>query len=217
MKLLVLGATGPTGQQLVNEAISQNHEVIAVVRSPEKLTTKSDKLKVIEGNILDTSVLKEHMQGCDAVLSALGGRGGITTPCDIYTQSAKAVVSAMRDTGVKRFVAVTAWGTKDDPGLPFFWRWVLKPSFLRNLVRDMELFEDFLLSDCSDINYTIVRPPRLTNNPSTGARILTHIGQFVPGANNAICRQDVAKFMLQCLGTQEFDKQMVAIAGTDVP
>ncbi|BFZ06153.1 hypothetical protein BsWGS_09192 [Bradybaena similaris] len=217
MKLLLLGATGPTGQQLVNEAISQNHEVIAVVRSPEKLTTQSDKLKVIEGNILDTAQLKEHMKGCDAVLSTLGGRGGLFTPCDIYTKSGKAVVSAMRETGVKRFVAVTAWGTKDDPGLPYIWRWVLKPSFLRNLVRDMELFEDFLLGDCNDINYTVVRPPRLTNNPSTGARILAHVGLYVPEVNNGMSRQDVAKFMLQCLNTPEYDKKMVAIASSDVP
>uniref|UniRef100_A0A0B7AQ05 NAD(P)-binding domain-containing protein n=1 Tax=Arion vulgaris TaxID=1028688 RepID=A0A0B7AQ05_9EUPU len=217
MRLFLLGATGPTGQQLVNEALAQNHEIVAVVRNPEKLTTQSEHLKVVKGNVFEASELTEHMKGCDAVLSTLGAQGGMYTPCDVYTKSSEAVVTSMRSVGIKRFVALTAWGTKDDPSLPFFWRWILKPLFLRNLVKDMELFEDTLLSDCSDISYTIVRPPRLTDNPSTGSRILAHIGQLVPGAKNGISRQDVAKFMLQTLNTDEYDRKFVAIAGTDAP
>ncbi|KAH9514799.1 hypothetical protein Btru_023659 [Bulinus truncatus] len=171
-----------------------------------------EKLKVVQADILKAEEIAENLKGCDAVLSAVGGRAGIMTPCDVYSKCGEAVVKAMRDTGVKRFIAITAWGTKDDPDLPFVWKWVLKPSFLRNIVKDMEVFEDFLQKECSDINYTVVKPPRLTNEPSTGEKIITKEGQCISNVAGAISRQDVARFMLDIINGQEYFKKMVSVA-----
>lgn len=214
MKVMIVGATGPTGLLLISEALARGYEVVALVRNPEKLNIIHDKLKVVQANILKSEEIAENLKGCDAVLSAVGGRPGIMTPCDIYSKSGEAVVKAMRDVGVKRLIAVTAWGTKDDPDLPFIWRWVLKPSFLRNIVKDMEVFEDFLTKDCGDINYTVVRPPKLTNNPSEGEKVLVQEGLCVVDAPNSIGRQDLAKFMLDCVTSQDYIKKMVSVAGS---
>ncbi|XP_059172999.1 flavin reductase (NADPH)-like isoform X2 [Physella acuta] len=214
MKVVILGATGPTGIELTHEALRRGYEVTLLVRNPEKVTILNEKLKVVHADLEKSDELVDHLKGCDVVVSALGGKAGIMTPCDVYSKCGQAVVKAMREAGLKRLIAVTAWGTKDDPGLPFIWRWVLKPSFLRNIVKDMEVFEEFLLTDCSDINYTVVRPPRLTTDPSDGEKVLVNEGLYVPDiTNNSITRQDLAKFMLDAIGNQEYYKKMVAVAG----
>jgi len=216
MKLLVIGATGGTGLHLLQEAVGQGHEVTALVRSPEKVTFSDDNLKVVTGDILCVDDLTSSMCGCDAVLSAVGGRPGMYTPCSVYSQSVKTTTEAMRKAGVKRYIGVTAWGTKDDPGLPFIWRWVLKPSMMRNVVGDMEKAEDFLLEHCSDINYTVVRPPRLTKLPSEGGAVQVAEGQCVTGVTaSAISRQDLAMFLLTCLTETKYDGKMIAVIGPD--
>jgi len=216
MKLLVIGATGGTGLHLIQEAIGQGHEVTALVRSPEKVTVSDDKLKVVRGDILSLDDLSTAMCGCEAVLSAVGGRPGVWTPCTVYSQSVQVAVEAMRKAGVTRFITVTAIGTKDDPGLPFIWRWVLKPSMMRNVVGDMEKAEDFLLEHCSDITYTVVRPPRLTKLPSEGGSVQVAEGQCVPDVTSrSITRQDLARFMLDCLTDSRYDGKMVAVTGPE--
>src|SRR5438045_6794536 len=74
MKLLIFGATGGTGRQLVEQALAQGHEVTAFVRNPAKLTTQHEKLKVVKGNILDCHSVGAAVAGQDAVFSALGVR-----------------------------------------------------------------------------------------------------------------------------------------------
>uniref|UniRef100_A0A2C9KPT6 NAD(P)-binding domain-containing protein n=2 Tax=Biomphalaria glabrata TaxID=6526 RepID=A0A2C9KPT6_BIOGL len=212
MKVMVIGATGQSGLLIISEALARGYEVIALVRCPEKINIMHEKLKVVQVDILKSEEIAENLKGCDAVLSAIGGRPGIMTPCDIYSKSGEAVVKAMRETGVKRFIAITAWGTKDDPDLPFVWKWVLKPSFLRNIVKDMEIFEDYLLKECSDINYTVVKPPRLTNEPSNGEKIIAKEGQCIANVSNAISRQDVVRFMLDNITSQDYFKKLVSVA-----
>ncbi|XP_005107135.2 flavin reductase (NADPH) [Aplysia californica] len=213
MKLLVLGATGPTGQLVISEALDRGHEVIALARSPEKVTAKSDKLQVKSGDILSRQDLAAHMSGCDAVLSGVGGKSGTFNPCDVYSTSVRAIVEAMRDAGVTRFVTVTAWGTKDDPQLPFVWRWILKPTFLRHIMSDMSAMEDYIENQAKDLNYTVVRPPKLTKLPSQGGEVQVSEGQCVPGAGSEISRQDLARFMLDCLTTGDYDRKMIAVTG----
>ena len=74
MKLLIFGATGGTGRQLVDQALAQGHEVTAFVRKPSRLPVKHDKLIVMTGSILDQADIDAAVAGHDAVLSALGIR-----------------------------------------------------------------------------------------------------------------------------------------------
>ncbi|GFR92691.1 flavin reductase (NADPH)-like [Elysia marginata] len=216
MKVLIVGATGPTGQELVKQALTSGHTVTVLARRPDKLSVPQptgDSLKVIPGEVLKLDDVKGALTGCDAVISALGGKAGVFTSCDVYTKSLDVILKAMKELEVKRFIACTSWGTKDDPELPYLFRWVFKPSILRNVLANMEVMEDTLLKE-EEINWTVVKPPRLMDGPLTGVAPLTMEGQLVRGLPGKvhIDRSDLAKFMLDCLTTSDWDRKLVAVA-----
>src|SRR5438132_11000870 len=81
LRILIIGATGGTGHQLVRQALEQGHQVTAFVRKPEKLKIAHPSLRATRGDVLDYASVESAMQGQDAVLSALGHkhRLGLTT------------------------------------------------------------------------------------------------------------------------------------------
>lgn len=214
MKIAVLGATGPTGQQVVTQALAKGYEVRALVRDPDKMAAQvqHDKLQIHKVDLSKPEDLVTPLQGVDAVLSSLGSRAGIWTPCSLYTDTIATIAAAMRKAGVKRLVCVTAWGAKDEPGLPWIISWFLKPTFLRNILANMGQMEDYISNNCSDLTYTVARPPGLTNQPATGKEILTREGQYVDNASSSLSRADLARFMLDCITTDTYNNKMVAVA-----
>ncbi|KAK6962138.1 hypothetical protein BgiMline_032215 [Biomphalaria glabrata] len=215
MKIMVIGATGPTGLLIISEALARGYDVTALVRSPEKMTMMHPKLKVVQADILKSEDVAENLKGCDAVLSAVGSRAGMMSHCDVYSKSGEAVVNAMRQAGVKRFIAITSWATRDSSDVPFIWRWVVKPVllfFMKNVLNDMRMLEDYLQKECSDIDYTVVKPPSLTNNTSKGNKIIAKEGQYISSGQSAISRQDVAKFMLDHITHQGSFQKLISIA-----
>ncbi|RUS91072.1 hypothetical protein EGW08_001200 [Elysia chlorotica] len=214
MRILIVGATGPTGQEVVRQALDYGHNVKVLARNPDKLNVPqpSPNLEVIHGDVFKLEDVKGALTGCDAILSALGGKPGLFTACDVYSKSYDVILKAMKELSVNRFITVTSWGTQDDPELPYLWRWVFKPSLLRNVVADMVVMEDKLLKE-EGINWTVVKPPRLMDHPLTGVAPLTMEGQLVRGipGKTHIGRADLAKFMLDCLTTPQWDRKLVAI------
>lgn len=217
MKIALLGATGPSGIQVVKEALERGHEVTAVVRNPEKLTQTHDKLKVVKADIFDSDTLVPHFEGQDAVLSCLGCPPSFFSMWTItfYTDSAKPIVAAMRKAGVTRLIFMASWYTKYDRNDPFIINWVLKPLFLGQSLKNMGEMEDYLEKECPDIEYTSVRPPQLTDSESSGKAVLYHEGQRVPSTKRiTCCRRDVARFMLDAVETGNFKRKCMAI-GSD--
>lgn len=215
MKLAILGATGPSGVQLVKEALERGHDVTAIVRNPDKLTEKHDKLKVVKANIFDSDSLEPHFQGQDAVLSCLGcGPSWFSLwTVTFYTDSAKPIVTALRRANVKRFIFMAAWYTKYSSTDPFMITWVIKPIFLGQVLKNMGEMEDYMEVECPDIEYTSVRPPQLTNTETTGATVLFHEGQRVPSEKRLVCcRRDAARFMLDAAESGNFKRKCIAIA-----
>ena len=72
MKILILGSTGGTGQQLVAQSLKQNYEVTALARDPSKIKINHERLTVVKGSVLDKDVVANVLDEKDAVLSALG-------------------------------------------------------------------------------------------------------------------------------------------------
>ncbi|GCC16608.1 flavin reductase (NADPH)-like [Chiloscyllium punctatum] len=217
MKLLILGATGQTGQLLVRQALDQGHVVKAVVRTPSKLTIQHDNLKVVKANIFSAESLVEHFNEQDAIMSCLGFPMSIFSDVTGYTESIEAVALAMREAKVTRLIAMTSWYTKPETAQEASWtiRWVLIP-LIRKLLINMDEMENYLNNDCQDLRWTVVRPPGLQNAPKTDKEILTHEGYFVPGPDgipigNSVTRGDVARFMLSLIEEDSWVKKAVAM------
>ncbi|WP_406264424.1 SDR family oxidoreductase [Streptomyces sp. NBC_00191] len=190
MRLLLLGATGPTGLQLVGQALDQRHHVTALVRSPEKLPRVDGRLTVLVGDVADEQALATAAVGQDAVLSTMGTGWSLTS--DIVSRTVDALVPAMHDAGVDRLIFLSAFGVNEtyaQASLPqrFFYR-----TMLRKIYPDKGKADRKLLS--ADLDVTLVCPVTLTNRPFTGTyRVGDH---FEFRGMPKISRADVAHFML---------------------
>jgi putative NADH-flavin reductase len=206
MHLFILGATGGTGRELVNQALERNHRVTAFVRSPQKLGAAHEGLTVVQGDLLDTEAVGAALAGHDAVLSAIGPPGpGRTT---ITRDSAQATLAAMRGPGVRRLLIVGVAMLFEDAGI---FAWVLRNTFLRNVANDSAEME--LVVKASNLDWTIVRPPRLTNGPLTG-RYAFSDDHLPPGAGGmaTLSRADLAHFLLNEVEQPAHLRRVVGIA-----
>ncbi len=194
MKLFVLGATGHTGTHIIDIALSRSHDVTAFVRSPQKITRRDPRLKVVAGNPLDVDQLAKQIVGHDAVLSALGVRPPQAFRAhSLVGECAASTTAAMTRTGVNRIVLVSAAVLFPEKGLTFaFFRWLLQ-----HISRDLKTAEDVR---SAQFDWTIVRPPRLTNGPYSSYRIAS---DALPINGNVASFRAVATFMLDSVEREE--------------
>jgi putative NADH-flavin reductase len=195
MNLLVFGATGGTGRQLVAQALTQGHTVTAFARTPAKLAIEHAHLRVVPGDVLDAAAVQAAMAGHDAVLSALGAPAGNKAP--VRSAGTRHILQAMEQAGVRRFVCLTTLGMGDSrPALPLAYKYLIVPLFLRRAFADSELQEAHIRQ--STVEWTIARPATLTNGPRTG-HYRHGFPATEPGLKIKISRADVADFMLRQL------------------
>ena len=195
-RVLVVGATGPSGQQLVKQALERGFEVTALARDPSKIETTHPRLRVVRGNVLEPATLDAAVEGQDAVVSALGHRR-IFSPSSVQSEGTRNVLAAMSKHGVRRFVCETSLGLGNSvgrmglPGTLLF-----LPVFLAIYFWDKSGQEQVIAA--SDREWVIVRPGILTNGARRGTyRHGVDAGSYiVPGR---ISRADVADFMLNQL------------------
>ena len=220
MRITIFAATGGIGRAALEQAVDAGHQVTAVVRNPKGLTRPVPAVTA-DLSDPDPEALRRAVAGADAVLSGLGPRkardAGITAP------GTRAIVDAMLATGVRRILVVSAApvGTvaspgrpnppKHDPGDGPLMRYVMAPLIKAVIPRhyaDLALMEDVLRD--SGLDWTSVRPPRLTDKPVTG-RYRVAYGRNVRGGV-LVSRADVAHLMLRLLDDPESVKQAVALA-----
>lgn len=214
MKVVVFGATGASGQCVLTQALDAGHDVTVVVRTPAKVTTQHDKLTIVKGDIFSDSSLEPLFAGQDAVISCLGQTtGGWLEDTTFYSDSMKAIVTAMKKSGVKRLLVISSWGT--DNNAPFLLK-ICKVLFLKKVLGDMGVMERYIVQECQgegSINYTVVKPPMLGKNDVTKKVIKAEEGQRIKrGGYSTIHRGDVARFFLMCLEeNHDWDRKLVAI------
>src|SRR5919107_4738813 len=190
MKVLIIGATGATGKILMREALAMGHEVTALARNPSAVASEEDLLRVVQGNALEVSSVEAAVAGQDAVLSALGTSS--TRPTTLFSESTHNVIGAMDKHGVRRLVCITGVGVGDSKGhVGFLYDRIIRPFVVRNVYEDKERQEVAIKQ--SDLEWVIVRPARLTDEPAKGEYRV-----FLRGSYKAktISRADVADFML---------------------
>jgi putative NADH-flavin reductase len=207
-KILVLGATGGTGQQVVVQALRQGHHVTALVRKPQLLSNTSDRLAVLTGSVPDDGqALAAAVRGQDAVISTLGV-GNSLKSSGLIGRSVPAIVRAMGGEGVRRLIFTSAYGVGETRGdAPLFPR-ILMRLLLGDLYDDKEAGEIELCR--SDLDWTLVYPVTLTNKPGTARyRVGRHLELH---GFPTISRADVADFLLRQVDDATFIKEGVLIS-----
>lgn len=207
-KLLVLGATGGTGRALVEQARQRGHLVTAFVRSPEKLGEPREGVSVIRGDPRDAEALRAVLPGHDAVLSALGPSG--LGPTTLVSDCARSTVKAMQATGVRRLLVVGVAVLFESDG---FLNAIARRTFLRNVARDSAEMERIV--SASGLDWTIARPPRLTNGALTRAYGVAD-ARMPPAARLTISRADVADFLLEEVEHPTHVDRIVGLAAVKV-
>jgi putative NADH-flavin reductase len=210
MLLTVFGATGGTGTQLTEQALAGGHRVAAVVRDPARLSIPAQpRLQVVTADIMDPASILPAVAGADAVVTAAGPHGtGRTT---VIEDSVLSIAAAMDKAGVRRLLAVSGSITADD-GESFYLRYLLKPvarrTFLRHVCADMRHAEAVI--EGTDLDWTIVRPPALTDGPATGKYRIS-VEASMPHALR-VSRADLAACMLTLISDVPTVRRHVAIA-----
>ncbi|MFR9766911.1 NAD(P)-dependent oxidoreductase [Nocardia sp. SC052] len=193
MRIAVFGATGTVGRLVVERALREGHEVTAFTRSAASVTQRHERLRVVEGDVLDTDSVQRAVEGQEAVLISLGnGRKGV-----VRAGGTKAIIDAMRRTGVKRLICQTTLGVGDSKGnLNFLWKYVMFGLLLRPAYADHVEQEKYVMA--SDLDWTIVRPSAFTDGPATGG-YRRGFRADEPGLTLKISRADIADFMIEQL------------------
>jgi putative NADH-flavin reductase len=200
MKLFVMGATGRTGQEIVQQALARGHQVTAFVRSPEKITLTNARLTVHKGNVTDETQLFDAIENHDAVLSTLGPRE-VFKPSSMLHDSALATTRAMNRLGVKRLVVLSA--AAHFPGIPNR----IASFIMRNHMRDSLAMEEIVQG--SGLDWTIARPPRLTEEEYSTYRSRE---AAAPKMGFTLARKAVAAFMLDAIEQEKHFHKIVGIA-----
>jgi putative NADH-flavin reductase len=200
MKLFVIGATGRTGQEIVQQALARAHHVTAFVRSPATATFRQERLSVLKGNVTDENQLSEAIQNHDAIVSSLGPRE-VFKPNSLLQDSALAVTSAMQRSGVRRLVVLSA--AAHFRGIPNR----IVSFILRNHMRDSLAMEKVVQD--SGLDWTIARPPRLTQEQYATYRSREGAA---PRRGFSLSRKAVAAFMLDTIEQKKHFQKIVGIA-----
>jgi putative NADH-flavin reductase len=200
-RVLIVGATGGTGRQLVQQALDRGLSVTALARDPSRLRIDHPRLKVIQGNVLDERSIDAAMRGQEAVVSALGHKR-FFYPTGILSDGTRNVVRAMETHGVRRLVCVTSLGIGDSAGrLGAFYTLFIIPVILPFYFWDKTRQERIIAR--SRVEWVIVRPGALTNGRKRGrCRHGRGVGNFLLTVR--ISRADVAEFMLDQLASDTY-------------
>jgi putative NADH-flavin reductase len=207
-RILVLGATGGTGQEVVRQALERGHHVTALVRKPGLLPAPSDRLRALTGSVTDDGpALVAVVRGQDVVISCLGV-GGSLKSSGLIARSVPMIVRAMKDEGVRRLIFTSAYGVgvtrRDVPFLPS----LVMRFLLRDLYADKEAGEVELRQ--SDLDWTLVYPVTLTNKPRSGRY---RVGERLALRGfPTISRADVADFLIRQIDDVDYVRKDVLIS-----
>lgn len=214
MKLLVVGATGRTGRLVVEEALGAGHAVRALSRSVRS-DALPDGVEAFPGDVCAPGVAAAAVAGVDAVIVALSmvrtsdsPWATITTPLDLHLQTAQALLPACEAAGVARYITVSAHGVGDSrPRAGWAFLALVHGSNIGVAYDNLAEAEERVRA--SALDWTVVRPTRLTKGPGTGA--WTADPTLSTGSGARIPRTDLARFLVGCLSDPAWSRSVVSV------
>jgi putative NADH-flavin reductase len=196
-EMMVIGAAGGIGRQVVETALAEGWRVTAVLRTPAKLQLVHPMLAIVKGDVLDAASLETRLSSATVVVSATGLSGGLggDKPTNLYSDGASSILEAMRRRGARRAYFISASAVEVSPVLPAVARFAAKyvlQKLLKHMYADLRVMEGRV--KVSGVDWTIVRPPRLTNKAGTG-KYRYAVNSFLRNSLS-ISRADVAHFIV---------------------
>lgn len=211
MNIAIFGATGATGQILTTSCLSAGHSVTALARTPEKLPQR-DKVHVIQGSAFDPATVRRTIEGAEAVFSALGARSPLRNE-NVLPRAVPLIVAAMQQTGVRRIIVLGSAGALSTAldNQPAYRRWIVENIINKTLLKwpVAEQVSQYATLSHSNLDWTMVMPPMLTNGPARGTYRID--GEALPRNGSRISRADVADFMFQQLDNPQWVRKGVYI------
>lgn len=207
--IVVLGANGGIGRQVVEMALKQGHHVTAILRNPANLIFTHPNLTVVKGDIMKPETIESCLQNKDAVISAIGKSSLKKTT--LYSQGNKNLLHVLTNAGTTRVFFISASGLEVNPAHSYFMRLAAKfglQKLLKNMYADLERMEKIIKESCQ--NWTIMRPPRLTNAPFTGI-YRSAVNGFLK-AGFSISRADLAHYMISNITNEAIYKKTIEVA-----
>ena len=206
MNILVIGSTGPQGREFVAQALGAGHAVRALARNPSALQS-APSLEVVRGDVFDPPSLDAAVHGQDAAVVILGvSFAAARKPTNVFSQGTRNLITALKAACVRRLIVVSSFGVGDSGRDAGILERVFFALVVRGAYADKDLQEQAVRE--SGLDYTIVRPTRLTMGPGTG-RYTARVG---PGpVPSPIARADVARFILDALRTREYVGKTVSL------
>ena len=203
-KIALFGASGQTGQEFLDQALKEGYIVKALVRTPSKINQTSPDLEVIQGDVLNYDDVEKTVADTEVVVSLFGHVKG--SPEWLQTNGTENIVKAMKQYQVERIISLSGGGLpfeKDEPKFPDkMIRFIMKvavPKVLKDAERHAEVLEK------SGLKWTIVRGPRLTNDPKKGEY---RVGWVGVNASTKVGRADLADFILEEVEKEAYNEQM---------
>ncbi|MEU9668439.1 NAD(P)-binding oxidoreductase [Streptomyces bobili] len=190
MKLLILGATGPTGRHVVDLAVRSGDSVTAFVRDPAALGDLAERVTAVTGDATSQRDLADAAVGHDAIVSALG-RGNSVRADGLFTRASTAVTGAAREADVPRLVWLSSFGVGHTFGWSSSAQKLIYGTLLRSIYADKAIADESIRS--SGLDWTVVYPTRLTDGPAKGTYRADD--RLPMKGNPTISRADVAAFL----------------------
>ncbi len=212
MKIVLFGASGYSGREVLKQALAQNHEVRVLTRSKNSIAISHKNLSIIEGNVLDNVTVNTILQNQDAVIQCLGiggkGDGQATT---FISNATKIIVTEMEKVGVNRLVCMSNVGAGNSMAFqPWIFKKIILPYFmqwLKVIIDDKNIMESAIMN--SALNWTIVRCPNIVEKPAKNKITATLDGKNL---KMSISNHNTANFLVQQLTDPTFFKQAPSIS-----
>jgi putative NADH-flavin reductase len=208
MQLTLFGATGRTGQHLLEQALSAGYEVKVLVRDPSKIKAQGARLEVLAGDVQNAAQVEQAVADAECVISVLGPT--VNKPTYEISAGTENILAAMKKQGVRRLIVSAGAGVGDPEDAPALFDLFI--NFLLKLL-SRHVYEDMLQTvakiRASDLDWTIVRVPMLTDGPQTGKIQVGYVGK---GMGSRISRADMAAFMLKQVNDNAYLHKAPAIS-----
>lgn len=211
MKVLIIGATGGTGQHVIKRALELGYHVTAFVRNWLKFEVSNTHLKVMQGDVMKLSTLQTAMQNQEAVICCLGAPA--LKPGKVRSVGTKNIIKAMNENGVSRLICQSSLGFGDSAVMlnsaSFITKNFIVPFILRKTFKEHHLQETLIKQ--STLNWTIVRPATMDNGKYTG----TYKHGFSYSDTSLklrVSKADVAHFLVKQLSSNEYEGKVTGIS-----